>query len=200
MRIIIACTLSLLVLFTSAAMAEDINGRLGLTGKAGVIVPLEDSTINGQTFWLSDEGFAGGGGIMYGIGQHLAVETDITHVPSLDVKMGTGGKVAEAQFTDFSIGLQFRIPTGTGLVPYVGGGADFIKGDISSSTLDWAVGGHVNGGVDYFVNKSIALNLEARGIFAEKSDIQQNGQTVGKFNPDSVVTTFGVRLFLPKYW
>ncbi len=200
MRRIIVMTIIALALVAGNAMAESINGRLGLTGKLGVVVPLADSTINGSTFWLSDAGFAGGGGLMYGIGDYIALEADVTHVPSLDVKMGSGTKVAEAQFTDFSLGLQFRILPGISLVPYIGGGADVIKGDIDGSTLDWTYGGHVNGGIDYFVNKSIALNLECRGIFAVKSDIQQNGVTVGKFDPMSVVTTFGVRLFLPEKW
>ncbi len=201
MRRIIVLTIIALSLLVGTAMAESINGRLGLTGKIGVVVPLaDDSTINGSSFWLSDAGFAGGGGLMYGIGDYLALEADVTHVPSLDVKMGSGTKVAEAQFTDFSIGLQFRPLPGWSRVPYVGGGADIIKGDIDNSTLDWSYGGHVNGGVDYFVNRSIALNLECRGIFTTKSDIQQNGVTVGKFNPMSVVTTFGVRLFLPEKW
>lgn len=200
MRRIIVMTIITLTLVAGNAMAESINGRLGLTGKLGVVVPLADSTINGSTFYLSDAGFTGGGGLMYGIGDYLALEADITHVPSLDVKMGGGTKVAEAQFTDFSLGLQFRILPGISLVPYIGVGGDVIKGDIDGSTLDWTYGGHVNGGFDYFVNKSIALNLECRGIFAVKSDIQQNGVTVGKFDPMSVVTTFGVRLFLPEKW
>ena len=66
------------------------------------------------------------------------------------------------------------------------------------SKLDWTVGGHVNGGIDYFLNRSIALNADVRGIFAAKSDIEQNGVKVGKFDPMSFVATVGVRLFLPE--
>lgn len=182
------------------AMAESIDGRLGLTGKLGVIVPLANSEIKGSTFWLSDTGFAAGGGLIYGFGKNFAAELDVTHVPSLDVKMGTGAKISEAQFTDVSLGLLYRIMPAHRFVPYIGGGADFIKGDIENTSLDWTVGGHANGGLDYFVNNSIVLNIDCRAVFAEKSDIQMNGVNVGKFDPMNVVTTFGVRLFLPENW
>ena len=66
-------------------MAETINCRLGLTGKFGAIVPLKDSSISGTTF-ETDTGFTGGGGLIYGIGDSLAAELDVTHAPSMDVE------------------------------------------------------------------------------------------------------------------
>ena len=197
MRTAISCTLCLLLLLTSTCWAESIKGRLGLTGKVGAIVPVRDSDIKGVNF-ETDAGFAGGGGLIYGFTDNLAAEFDVTHAPSLDANIA-GTKAGEAQFTDISLGLQFRIMPGQRLVPYVGAGGDAIKGDIENSTLDWTYGGHVNAGVDVFLNKSIALNLDLRGVFAAKSDIKQNGVTVGKFDPMSFVGTVGIRLFLPKY-
>ena len=197
MRSAISFTLCLLLLFSSTALAESINGRLGLTGKVGGIVPTNDSDIKGVNFENSG-GFAGGGGLIYGFTDSLAAEFDVTHAPSLDAKIG-GAKVGETQFTDISLGLQYRIMPEKRLVPYLGLGGDAIKGDIENSSLDWTYGGHVNAGVDFFLNRSIALNLDFRGVFAAKSDISQNGATVGKFDPMSFVGTVGIRLFLPKY-
>lgn len=199
MRRIIILAVIALTLVAGNAMAESINGRLGLTGKIGFVVPLNDSEIKGSSFGLDDIGFAGGGGLIYGFGNCFAAELDVAHIPALDVVQGTT-KIDEAEFTDISLGLQFRIMPTHRLVPYIGGGIDFIKGDISDSTLDWAVGGHVNGGIDFFLNKSIALVLDCKAVFAEKSDIKQQDVTVGKFDPTSVITTFGVRLFLPEKW
>ncbi|MFZ3207583.1 MAG: porin family protein [Geobacteraceae bacterium] len=198
MRRVIVLTVIALSLVAGSAMAESIEGRLGLTGKLGVIVPLKDSDVGGASF-ETRTGFAAGGGLIYGFNKYLAGEIDIIHAPSMDVKIG-GTKVAEAQFTDFSLGLQFRIMPDHALVPYLGVGGDAIKGDIDDTTLDWTFGGHVNGGIDYFLNKSIALNADVRGIFAAKSDIKQNDVTVGKFDPISFVATVGVRLFLPQKW
>jgi outer membrane protein len=196
-RIIISAVIAL-SLVAGNAMAESINGRLGLTGKAGFIVPLNDSSINGTTFETST-GFAFGGGLIYGFCNNFAGEVDVTHAPSMNVKIG-GIKIAEAQSTDIGLGIQYRIMPGNKLVPFIGIGADFIKGDIDASTLDWTVGGHVNGGIDFFLNKSIAITADFRYLFGAKSDITQNGVKVGKFDPMNVSGTVGIRLFLPEKW
>ncbi|AJE04140.1 porin family protein [Geobacter pickeringii] len=198
MRRITVFSVILLCLATGSALAGTITGRLGLTGKAGVAVPINDSDIKGASF-ETDPGFAGGGGLIYGFSDHLAGELDVTHAPALDAKV-VGTKAGEAQFTDISVGVQYRFMPERALVPYLGGGVDAIKGDIENSTLDWTVGGHANVGMDYFLNKSIALTMDFRGIVAAKSDIKQSGITVGKFDPTSFVATVGIRLFLPERW
>src|SRR6266513_2571135 len=97
MRTIIATILCLLILFTTSAMAESINGRLGLTGKAGFIVPLKDLVDNsGAELGEHSTGFAGGGGLIYGLGNCFALELDITHAPSTEVKLA-GVKVGDQQ-------------------------------------------------------------------------------------------------------
>ena len=198
MRRIIVLAVIALSLVAGNAMAESINGRLGLTGKAGFVVPLQDGSINGTAFETST-GFAFGGGLIYGFCKNFAGEVDVTHAPSMNVKIG-GIKVAEAQSSDIGLGIQYRIMPGSKIVPFIGIGADFIKGDIDASTIDWTIGGHVNGGVDFFLNKSIALTADIRGVYAAKSDITQNGVKVGKFDPTSFIGTVGIRLFLPENW
>ena len=198
MRIIISCILSL-VLLTSTAMAESINGRLGITGKLGFTVPLKDLEVGGADAGKHDTGFAGGGGLIYGLGDNFALEADVTHAPATDIKVG-GAKVAEQQTTDISIGLQYRIMPENRLVPYIGAGADFIKGDITNSTIDWAYGGHANAGIDYFITKSIVATADFRFVAGSKSDILLNNTTIGRYDPMSFTGTFGVRLFLPKIW
>lgn len=180
-------------------MAESINGKLGLNGKLGAIMPLEDGEIEGSSFTTDDVGFAGGGGLIYGFGDNLAAELDVIHIDSLDVKMA-GSKVGEASFTDISVGLQYRMMPERRVVPYLGAGVDFIKGDIEDSKLDWAIGGHINGGIDFFLYPRLVLNLDVRGIIAEENDIELDDRKIGKFDPMSVVTTLGVRLFLPEKW
>lgn len=190
-----------LVVLAGNALAEDIGNRFGLTGKLGFVVPLQGSQINGAPFWLSESGFAAGGGLIFGIGKYIAAEVDITHVPKMDVIMGPGGrKVADATVTDVGLGVQYRILPEKKYVPYIGGGADFIKGNIQNTSLEWTYGGHVNGGLDYFVMKGVALNVDCRYLFGRRSDITMNGVNVGKFDPNNITTTFGVRLFLPEKW
>ena len=197
MRRIIVLTAIALSLVAGNAMAESINGRLGVTGKVGVTVPLKDITTFGLEVAKPDTGFAAGGGLIYGFGDNFALETEVILTPSTDVKIA-GFKVGELQTTDVSLGLLYRIMPNNHLVPYVGAGADFIKGDIQNSTVDWSYGGHVNIGVDYFLNKSIALTADFKYILGSKSDITLNGVTTGKYDPMSFIGTFGVRLFLPE--
>jgi len=198
MRTIIFSALILLVL-TSTAMAESINGRLGLTGKVGFIVPMKDLEIDGAEIGEHSTGFAGGGGLIYGLGNNFALEFDVTHCPSADVKIA-GVKVGEQQTTDISIGVQYRFMPENRLVPYVGAGADFIKGDIADSTIEWAYGGHASIGADYFINKSIVVTADFKYVAGSKSDIQLYNRTIGKYDPMNFNGTFGVRLFLPKMW
>ena len=197
-RLIFIATL-LLTMTATIAMADSIDNRLGLTGRVGAIVPLATSEIQGKPFWFSDSGLAAGGGLIYGFGKYFAAEIDISQVPALDVIMESG-KVAEANFTDISLGIQYRIMPNNRFVPYIGVGGDFIKGYIENTVLEWTFGGHANVGLDFFINKGIALNLDCKGVVARKSDITENGVKVGSFDPASVITTLGVRLILPEKW
>lgn len=199
MRRFIILTVVALSLVAGNAMAESIKGRLGLTGKLGFIVPLKDLTLNGAANRELNTGLAGGGGLIYGLGDNCALELDVTHAPAMDVKIG-GVKQGELQTTDISLGLQYRIMPEHHLVPYIGVGADFIKGDIENSTVDWTYGGHANVGVDCFVNRSIALTADFKYVFGAKGDILLNDVKIGKYDPMSFIGTFGVRLFLPEKW
>ena len=198
-RVILLATLTI-ILATGTAMADSIDGRLGLTGKAGVLVPLKDDFISNTT--ESKTGFAFGGGLIYGFGKNFAAELDVTHVPKLDVEI-SGSKAYEASFTDLSLGVQYRFAPENRLVPFVGAGVDFIKGDLTNISgakydLEWTAGGHVNAGLDYFINRGIALNADFRGVYTAKGDIKDGDVWVGEYDPMSFIGTVGVRFFLPE--
>lgn len=198
-------TVLTLILASGIACAESISGKFGLTGKAGVLAPLRDRFIRSSAITGTAEGessFAGGGGFIYGIGDSLALEIEALRVASLDVEIA-GSKVYDASLTDLSLGLQYRFTPNNRLVPLVGAGVDFIKGDLEATTgadyrMDWTVGGHAHVGVDYFVTPGIALALDLRGIYTARGDIKAGDVKVGKYDPLSFVGTLGVRLFLPK--
>ncbi|KAA0890463.1 outer membrane beta-barrel protein [Oryzomonas rubra] len=198
-----AIAVSVLVLFASTAMADTIANRLGFTGKVGFATPVKDDFINGTS--ETKTGFAGGGGLLYGFGDYVAAELDVTHLPKLDVKNG-GSKAYEATLTDIGLGLQCRfIPNGK-VVPYIGAGADFIKGSLKHVSgndydLDWTYGGHVSAGVDWFLTKGIALTAEARAVRTISGDILSGSTKVGEYDPYWVQGTFGLRMFLPEtFW
>jgi len=197
-RAILVATL-ILTLGGTSAMAESLAGRLGITGKAGAVVPLED-LISGTSD--SKTAFALGGGIIFGISRSLAAEIDVTHVPELDVEI-SGNKAYEASMTDVALGLQYRMASENRLVPFLGAGVDFIKGDLehvsgANYDLKWTVGGHVNAGMDYFLNRGIAFTIDVRGLYAAKGDVESAGTKVGEYDPMSFIATAGIRLVLPE--
>ncbi|HBA90135.1 MAG TPA: hypothetical protein DCZ75_19685 [Geobacter sp.] len=205
MRRIIMMTAVGLVLISTAASAESIAGRFGITGKAGVLAPLRNHFISSDTISSTSEGkesFAGGGGFIYGIGDHTALEIEALRVPNMDVELA-GSKVYEASLTDLSVGLQYRFAPDSRLVPLIGAGADFIKGELSSTTgasysMDWTVGGHVNAGADWFITRGIAFSIDLRGIYTTRGTIKAGDTKVGRYDPLSIVGTLGFRLFLPE--
>jgi outer membrane protein len=199
-KVFISIVFSLLVLSTGTAMAASIDGRFGLTGKAGILVPLKDDFISSTT--ESKPGFAFGGGLIYGFSKNFAVELDVTHVPKLDVEI-SGSKVFEASLTDISLGVQYRFFPENRLVPYLGVGADIIKGELtnlagSKYNMDLTGGGHVSAGLDYFINRGIALNADFRGVYTAKGDIKDGDVWVGEYDPMSFIGTVGIRFFLPE--
>lgn len=199
--------LSMVAVFviTSPALAASIDGRLGVTGKAGALVPLQDRFVSSTS--ESKAGIAYGGGLIYGFGKNFAAEVDVTHAPQLDVDLGSN-KAFDAALTDVAVGIQYRLAGENRLVPFFGIGADFIKGSLKHSVsnanydLDWTEGGHVSAGLDYFVARGIAFSVEGRFLFAFDGDIRSAGATVGKYDPTSFVGTVGIRLMLPEsaFW
>lgn len=200
MRRVILLALLTFILATGTAMAASIDGRFGITGKAGVVVALKDDFTSSTGG--SAPALALGGGLIYGFGKNFAVELDVTRVPELDVE-NSGSKVLEASFTDLSLGVQYRFVPENRLVPYLGIGADFIKGDLTNLAgneydLEWTAGGHVNAGFDYFITRGIALNADFRGVFTAKGDIKDGDVWKGEYDPTSFIGTVGLRLFLPE--
>jgi outer membrane protein len=200
MRNAIVLAIITLIMTSTAALGASLNGRLGLTGKAGALVPLKDDFISSTS--ESRTGIAAGGGLIFGVCRDFAVEVDVTRAPQLDVEI-SGSKAYEAALTDIAIGFQYRLLSQNRLVPFFGLGADFIKGNLKHSAsgarynLDWTEGGHVNAGLDFFITNSIALSAETRYVFAFDGDVKSAGTKVGKYDPMNFIGTIGFRLILP---
>ena len=141
----------------------------------------------------TDSGIIGGGGLIYGLTNDVALELDITHAaygsnPGVD--FGT---------TNISLGAQYRfidLPQ-RHLVPFAGGGLDILVNDVNNGLgADTVAGVHVKGGVDYFITRELAATAEMKGVLAPDADIHDaTGRKVGNFDPMSISVTFGVRYF-----
>lgn len=188
----IVCIGAMLAMASGTAMADSIKNRFGITGRVGFIVP-SDSTEVAAGVVGTNADVIGGGGLIYGVTDHMAAELDITHA-------GFGSTAGiDFEVTNITLGVQYRfidIPNKR-LVPYVGGGLDILVNDADfGNSVDDVVGAHVSGGIDYFVHKQVALTGEAKGVIAPDADIRErDGRKIGDFDPVNFSMTFGVRYF-----
>jgi outer membrane protein len=190
-KTVIALATALLVaVSTGAALADSIKGTLGLTGKLGMINPADSKIDNpfgpGKLLIETDPGFVFGGGVIYGFDNQAAFEMEITHA-----KFDFDGP--DATLTDLAVGLQFRFTPESKLVPYLGAGFDILMPDIDGGSVDTVLGAHVKGGVDYFIERNIALTGEVKLTGGLDADIDGPGD--GKFRTSSLVATCGIRLY-----
>ena len=186
--LVLACATAAFSMATGSAMADSIEGKLGVTGKIGVLIPADGDfgPFNNHT----DAGFIGGGGLIYGIDKHFAAEVDLTR-SEFNSDFGDFG------VTNLSMGAQYRfVLEQPKLVPYVGAGLDILINDADQGRdVDTTVGVHASGGVDYFIMKQLALTAEAKLVVAPDADIKGPFGKQGNFDPTSLSTTFGVRYF-----
>lgn len=180
-------------LATGTAMADNIKGRLGVTGKIGFL-DISDGDLGDRRI-KPDVGFIGGGGLIYGVTDDVAAEFDITR-SEFGSDYPVSGNSGDFGITNIALGAQYRFKVAhTKLVPYAGGGIDILLNEYDPAEVDDVVGIHINGGIDYFIMKQLALNVEARAVIAPEADIKRGGIKVGNFDPSSFSTTFGVRFF-----
>lgn len=183
-----------LLLIVGTAAADSIKGRLGVTGRLGFVVPSESNDIYGDIG--TDPGFRGGGGLIFGVTDNLALEFDATHC-WFDADGGM--KFAT---TDIALGVQYRFnnPSLGRLVPYVGGAVDLLLSDATdaigdSADVDTVPGASANGGIDYFITRQLALNADIKVVVAPEADIKYRGVKVGNYDPTSFAGTVGFRFF-----
>jgi outer membrane protein len=191
--IVLACLATTISMTAGTAMADSIKGRLGVTGKIGVLSPADN---NAEFFDnRTDSGFVAGGGLIYGLDNHIAAELDVTRTEF-------GSDTGDFGVTNVSFGGQYRFALQQRqLVPYIGVGLDILATDYDvnngeRSDVDTTVGGHLSGGFDYFLQRNLALTVEAKLVAAPDARIiDVFGVRQGDFDPSSLSTTVGIRFF-----
>ncbi len=185
----------LLTLFVGSAMAENINGRFGVTGQIGFLIPA-DSDFNEYKL-ETDTGFNFGGGLIYGIDRNWAAEIGVTRTEFGSNRV-SGIDMGDFEVINVSLGGQYRFEVSqANLTPYAGAGLDILIADYSrpNTSVDTTVGFHLSGGIDYFLTKNIALNAEGKIVIAPETTINNSVGTSGNFDPSSFSGMFGVRFF-----
>lgn len=191
--IVFACLATTISMTAGTAMADSINGKLGVTGRVGFLSPADN---NAEYFDnRTDTGLVVGGGLIYGIDDNIAVELEA-------MRSEFGSDTGDFGVTDISIGGQYRFGVQQRFVPYLGAGFDVLISDYDEnsglgSDIETKVGVHVSAGVDFFLQKNLALTAEARLVAAPDAKItdRQSGANAGEFDPSSLSTTVGLRYF-----
>jgi len=171
-------------------MADSIDGKLGVTGRLGFLIPADHNNSANP-----DAGFVGGGGLIFGIGNNFAADLEVTHA-------SFGSDRGDFGITDIALGGQYRFKLSDHhWVPYAGAGLDVLISDLDGNngerlSHDTRIGVHAKGGIDYFINKQFALTAEAKVVAANRSDIIDGfGDHVGHYTPTNTSGTVGIRYF-----
>ena len=173
------------------AGAEDLRGRIAVSGKIGITNPAESEldSAQGRLVVSTDAGLIGGIGFLFGVDDNVAVEMEVSR-SSYDTS-----HFGEADVTDISIGAQYRFPERQRLVPYGGAGLDVLINDVGNRYSNTTIGAHLSAGVDYFMNRQMALNLEVKGVESFSADVDGPSGQDGEFDPSNVSVTVGARFF-----
>ena len=196
--LVLVCFAATVSLTTGIAMADSIKGRVGITGKIGILASGDSDY--GDRRIKPDVGLIGGGGFIYGINDNFAAEVDVTR-SEFGSDFPTSGNAGDFGVTNISFGGQYRFAaTNNKLVPYIGVGLDILLSEYDdrngvSHDVDTTVGVHVSGGIDYFIYKQLALMVEAKALAAPETDIKYNSVKQGNFDPTSFSGAVGVRFF-----
>ncbi|WP_026842995.1 porin family protein [Citrifermentans bremense] len=186
-----AGALLLATTLTANAGAEELRGRLALTGKIGVINPAKSEldTPQGTMVVSTDAGLTGGVGLMFGVDENVAVELEVSRASFHTSSFGT------AQITDVSVGAQYRFPERQRLVPYLGAGMDVLVNDLGNRYTNTTVGAHLSAGVDCILNRQASLVLEAKGVESFSANVDTPSGQNGEFDPTNLSVTVGARFF-----
>lgn len=190
--VLLAACAVLTAVFAGNAVAEDLRGRLAVTGRIGVINPTDSERAGreGTLVVSTDAGIIGGGGFLFGVDENIAMALEVTRASYHTSGFGTAG------VTDISIGAQYRFPERQRFIPYGGAGINVLINDLSDRVADTVVGFHVAAGVDYMLMRQVALNAELKGVEAFSADVRAfNGYKVGEFDPSNVSLTVGARFY-----
>lgn len=220
-KIVLFATAALLLL-AGTAMAESIAGKVGVTLRGGAAYVFDsqwkDVMQPARKNITAETGWTGGGGIMYGINDNLALTFDVIYLQAglnAGTFSGTEYKIGTGKTVDFALGAQWYFMPKSRVVPYVGAGIDVMWNTLSLNTeletalnqsglslkIDPTYGGHLSAGADFFITPNIALNAEIRGLYSTKGNIKLEygvqSLDMGEYNPSNISGFLGIRFFFP---
>ena len=158
-----------LLLADGNAMAQDRDFYVGVSGLyviEGIDTAQTEKKFSGPIAidFDSSWGVRVKGGLV--LNKLISVEAVVENIAPFQADLDAGE--AKIYVTQFSINGKITYPASTTFVPYLIGGVGYLNGfqDINyagetSKTSNWGLSARGGAGLDYFLSKSIALNLES---------------------------------------
>jgi outer membrane protein len=168
--------------------AKDMKGRLGLGARVAYVNYSGDSFDElGYSIKVDfDDNVMYGGNLTYFVHEYFSFELSVDYAKTdVDARvLGVSANIGEMKQVPILLTARTHLSTNPKVSPYIGIGigyylndwemSDALKSEIppgySVDTED-SIGFHVNLGVESFVNKHVALNLEAKYIW-NRTDVE----------------------------
>ena len=135
--------------------------------------------------------------ISYFFTKNIAAELVLTYPQNVDIKTGALGGIGHVQALPPSLLLQYHFTDLGAFKPYVGLGLNYTiftkdsfntgLGKVSVDGSSWGLAAQV--GLDYLIDKSWSLNVDAKYIQMD-TDVKLGGTKIGKLDLNPV--TYGV--------
>ena len=181
---------------TPFASAQTAAGDILVRARAVNLDPANKDTISGADVTINHKTLPEVD-FTYFITPNLAAELILTYPQKQDVRLN-GGKVGTLKHLPPTLTVQYHF-TDLGLggfKPYVGAGVNYTRFsnvdlpaglDIDRNSF----GGALQIGTDYMIDKNWSVNLDVKKVWI-RTDLSQNGTTLGKIKVDPVLVGVGV--------
>lgn len=194
-----------------AADYAETRARLYLGVRAGAAILVGDPIDSGLHVDPEPAAYGGTGNQLFGfavgadVGRHLGLELAFEGFEARLSVPGVGS-IREYAVYSFLPQARFRYPLLSGaLVPYAIGGVGVAYGEsndekpkganVSVDASSLGVAATVGAGVEYFVTRNVAFNVETRYLFSRGHSIRVNGVD-HKGAVDAVLASLGLRVYL----
>ena len=200
--------------FSQISFAQDMEGKLGLGARVSYVNYSDDDyTVYGVKVDVEpDESVMYGVNLTYFFDRDISLELSVDHTETnIDLNaLGLSGDAGEVELIPVLLSLRMHLYTNTKVSPYltIGGGyffndiaqndstIEFIYGPGAEIDVDNSLGYLLGGGIEYFISKKAAVNLDFKYIWTEvEAKVNVPGFTKVDFEINPFVIGLGIKYY-----
>jgi len=200
--------------FSQISYAQDMEGKLGLGARVSHINYSDDDyTVYGVKVDVEpDESIMYGVNLTYFFHRNLSLELSVDHTePDVELSaLGLSGDAGEVESIPVFLSLRTHLSTNKKVNPYFTIGVGYFFNDIdqNDSTIkfiygpgaeidvDNSLGFLLGGGIEFFISKKAAVNLDFKYIWTEvEAEVNVPGFTKEDFEINPFVMGLGIKYY-----